>query len=775
MVDKLITDSIVLEGNFNRYIFEAKDSFYFIASIILKPYAMDNLRKYILDKNGKIEVNALSIKNDIPLLGASEHFKNEVKDKFSEYSFEVSVSFDEKYQRYNLHLLSFIEKMPTTEEAMVHFLAKKIKTIGKITAKKIVKHFGHQNIEYILNNEIKRLKELPFIKESQLDQIEKSWLENKMVFEVMNYLKEFDVSDSIGLKIYNKYNRKSLEIIKTNPYNLCLIEGITFKLADKIALSNGINKEDPKRIMYGINYIMDSLMNTTGSTILEKQIVINKTYELINVRKSLIEGYINALIDKNKIIVSKDNNGITTSKIYKLENNIFNLIIENVTSNSSRQLFSEKEIKNFEKENKFKLDEFQLNSVCSIFRNKINVLTGGPGTGKTTTLKSIVSAFEEKGYKVALLAPTGRAAQRMVQSTGRSAETIHRFLKIMPEEVESDYISVLNANEFIDYDLVVIDESSMLDLYVVNQLLRRINPQRTAILFVGDIDQLPPVGIGYFLRDIIQSEIINVCKLEIIHRQSENSSIATNAKNIKNRKTISLKTTEDFEFIQLNNEESTKNKIKEIYKNLIEQGVNQLDIQILSPTREKALSCKELNKIIRPIANKNFIVEQDDDKKNKRIEFVEGDKVIQKENNYDLMVFNGDVGMVVDVEPNYERMTIEFGDPNYKLDRVDYEKNNFNELDLSYCITIHKSQGSDYQYVIIPLTRKHYYQWNNRLLYTAITRAKKKVFLVGSKETLLSVNNERKNEERITNMENMFKLFDKRILNNTMDVSDVPF
>ena len=782
-VKKPNSNSITLEGNFNRYIFEAvePDNHFFIASVYLKPYAMDNLKQHLVEEHGEIIQSGLSPKRDIPLLGTSEHFKNEVQDKMAEYSFDVSVSYDEKYKRYQLNLISFVEKTPTTPEAMINFLSRKIKSIGKVTAKKIVQHFGIEHVEYVLNNEIERLKEIKSIKESQIETIKNSWLENKMVFEVMNYLKDFDVSDSVGLKIYQKHGRKSLEIIKTNPYNLCLIKGIGFKLADKIALAHGVNKEDSKRITFGIHYIMDTLMNKSGDTILDINKVIREAAELLDIKESLVHGYILALIKKEKIVAydekwsvykNFDNinqqpiYGITTRKIIGLEEKVFNLILDLVSSNHSRVMFSKEKLEEYKNTNPKELDEYQLQSVLDICQNKIVVLTGGPGTGKSRTCDAINAIYEEQNYNVVLLAPTGKAAQRLSQSTKKSAETIHRYLKILPEEMDGEIIStntsLQSKDEFLDCDLIVIDESSMLDLTITYQLLKRVNPHRTSLLFVGDIDQLPPVGLGYVLRDIIHSKLVKVCRLEKLHRQAEDSNIAINAQRIKQKKALKLNKTNDFEYINANNEQKIVDTIREICQSLVEQNISPLDIQILSPTREISLGCKRFNQEIRPIINPNFISELHFNENNKQQrKFFVGDKVIQVENNYELMVFNGDSGIIKDVGITGKNMIVEFGDPKYKLEQVEYEKSNFNELELAYCITIHKSQGSDYPYVIIPLTRKHYYQWTQQLLYTAITRAKTKVFLVGSMDVLLSVNHERKNEQRTTNLEKLFETWNQ--------------
>lgn len=762
----LDTDKIALEGTFNRFIFEAQDSDYFIASIILKQNSMDSLKQYIVEKTGTIKSDGLSNRNDIPLMGNSTYFRTEMTDKISEYVFEVSVAYDEKFQRYNLKLLNFIEKMPVTTDALAHFLAKKIKYIGKVTAKKIIEHFGIENVEHIFNNDIQRLKEIPRIKESQIEAIKLQWDQYRMVFQVMNYLKEYEINDTVALKIFSKYGSKSIDIINKHPYDLCQIEGLSFKTVDKIALANGLPKEDKKRILYAILHVMEEMMYGTGDTIISKSKIIKNVHTLINVREKLIVEYVDLLIKSKKIINSKGKDGVSLSKIYQLETKIFNLIIEILNPQNKRQLFNEFVLKDFEVKNHFGLDEYQMASTMSIARHKISALIGGAGTGKTTTLKSILSLYEAQGHKVVLLAPTGKAAQRITLSTGKSAETIHRFLQILPEHLEAHLIDKsLVKDEFVDADLIVVDEASMLDVHVAYQLLKKADPQRTVLLFVGDTGQLPPVGVGDFFRDLLSFDAVNVCHLKKLHRQAENSMIAVNASNIREGQSISLAKADDFQFLSVDGEENIMNKIKEIYQELLDSGISSNDIQILSPTREKSLGCKIFNEDIRPIANSNFYEGVKD--------YCVGDKVIQTVNNYDLMVYNGDTGIVVEVEPHGEFLVVELGDPQYKTERIKYERKFFRELELAYAITIHKSQGSDYQYIIIPFTKKHYYQWNQKLLYTAITRAKKKVFLVGAREVLMSYSHNMKNEERMTNLQYMFQLFDSSLLSEQLE--ECPF
>lgn len=749
---------ITVEGNFNRYIYESDKDDFFIANIVLKPYAMDRLKEFV--KNINIysdKEEAFNVNNQIVLKGNSENFKKTIEDRISEYSFTVKPVYESKYDQFQLELVTFFEKVPTSEAAMVKFLTKKVATIGQALAKRIIEHFGLENVEQVFNNSPEKLLEVRGIKASNLEKITDSWNENRFVFEILNYLKDFEVSDTTGLKIFQKFNKKSLEIIQKDPYKLCLIDGITFLTADSIAIYNGMKKEDPNRIIFAINYALKNLINMSGDTVIQVDKLLSESVKLLDLPASLVLGFINALIEKGKVkeisLIGSDSKYCTLPSIYNLEKNILNIVLELVGNNRKIKFFTQASIDEFKNKNEYGLDYSQMEAAINIFNNSFNVLTGGPGTGKTKTIQAIIQHFFKHDRSVLLLAPTGKAAQRLSESTGYAASTLHRFLKIAPNFEQIANVSL--DEELLDYDLVVIDESSMLDLPLIYSLLKRININRTSVLMVGDTNQLEPVGYGYFFRDIIQSGLVNVSKLEVLHRQTKDSNIAINAEHIRKKRNLDLGSSHDFEFIEIDNNEKIALKINEIYDELHNnQGVSNLDIQIISPVREKALSAKELNKMIRPIANSNY----DEEQEKSKVKYIVGDKVMQMENNYDLMVFNGDTGIVKNYDIANNKTIIEFGNPNFKVEQVEYETKLLSQLDLAYCITVHKSQGSDYPYVIIPLSRNHSRMWSRRLLYTALTRAKKKVYLIGSKSVVKSINHEFKNRERITNLSNFFKM-----------------
>ena len=750
---------ITLDGYFDKYIFESKENHFFISIIKLSDSSLEKLKVYI-DEHNIREVQANELTKDVALIGNSENFKNNVLDKTTEYNFVCDVVYEQKYNSYQLKLFSFFEKIPTSPESMAKFISKNMAGIGPKKAQKLISHFGVNKLTEILNSNINRLLELPFIKESMLNNIKKKWDENQVLFDLMNYLKEYDIPDGVGMKIFDRYKEKSMEFIKTDPYKMIDINGVAFKSIDKIAQQNGIAADSQKRIVYGIRYIISNELSRTGNTIFNIDKILTKTVSLLEIDAGVVLGYINYLIKNGSLQTTNKNKFYTMQSLYKIEENIFNVVKTLAESNHSRKLFTEKDIEEFVNKNEYQLDEYQLKASASILKNKINVLTGGPGTGKTHTINAITSQFEKFNYVVNLTAPTGKAAQRLTESTGKGAETIHRLLKITPSETNENVL-ISNSDDLVDADLLIVDESSMIDLNIANVLLKRINHNRTAILFVGDIDQLPPVGSGAFFRDLIYSNLVNVCKLEKLHRTSNDSNIAINAYNVNHDKKMDFNETKDFEFIELYNNDEISDKICEIYDGLILDGVSPLDIQILSPVREKALSCADLNAKIRPIANLNYTPDT-------KLKFITGDKVMQIKNNNDLDVYNGDTGMVSKYDFTKDVIIADFGTAKTKSRKVEYKKSLLSELELAFCITIHKSQGSDYPYVIIPLSTTHNMQWNKRLLYTAITRTKKKLILVGSKSVVYAASHKNKNEERITNLSEMFEIYNKNLKNESV-------
>lgn len=752
-VKKILNKSFTISARIYKQIFSSDTTDFRLVSIILDAKSIDIYKK-IVDESGVQKIYNANISNIITLKSESSLFK-ELKDKDVTYKFTVELVYEDKYKEFQFQMISFFEDIPKTDDEMVKFLAKKISSIGLKKAKDIVSHFGVNEVENIFNNDIKKLLEIKGIKESNLNSISESWSKNSIYFQIMDFLKDFNVPETVGLKIMNKYNNKSLEIIMEKPYKLCEIDGVSFISADKIAMGNGHKREDTLRIAYGLLYVMNKEINDTGNTILDLNKILTLSVNILAVDPSIVMGVINKLISKGSIKEIEKDRKITTKSIYSLEEDIYSNILDFVNLNDNNRFLSQNELDDFAEKNEFKLDKTQLDSVVSIMKNKINVLTGGPGTGKTHTIKSICITLMRKGFTVKLLAPTGKAAQRLSESTKIEAETLHRFLKIMPKKGDSDFMNDNDNNEneeVIKESLIIIDESSMLELSVVNILLKRINPLTTAILFVGDIDQLPPVGAGNFFGDIINSNLINVCRLGQLHRSDTDGIINQNAIKVKNKENIILENRKDFEFHDVRRNEDISTRVKEIYQSLIDSKVSNMDIQVLVPMKDVELGCNEMNSLLRPIGNKNF---NSFDKPSK---ILVGDKVMQTVNNYELEVFNGDTGIVNDYNPSDDSTSVMF---NNMSKIYNYDKQSLAELMLAYCITIHKSQGSDYQYVIIPLVGRHNRMWNRSLLYTAMTRTKTKLFLVGDMNILNEIHLPHKNPKRITNLIDFFNKLDK--------------
>lgn len=773
---------VVVDGHLIRQIMADMNSHFYIAQIKLTETGLEDLMA-VIQNDGELSKHYQSLtfqgssnhknlkKGLLTIKGTSEYFIQMAQniDKDLTYTFYGKLIYDEKYQSFQIDNRIFLEQLPTTPEVMIAFLAKNISTIGKAKAKKIVDTFGIDQIENLFSDmkNIVQLKKCG-VPEKDLILIHNDWKRNRLMFKIINYLKEFDLTDSIALSIYNVYKDKSMNIIMNQPYELTKISGISFLEADRIARGQGIDIKNSTRIGYGIKYVIENLMQRRGDSLIELNKVLDEASKLLGISLQLTKGYIEKYVETGKIHkkVYDDVAYVTTLSMYELEKSISQKIIELVNQNNYRQIFPEYAIKEFVEKNEFNLDESQLKAAENIFRNNISILTGGPGTGKTTTIRAIVSMYEKFYTTISLTAPTGKAAQKISQSTNREALTLHRYLELTPD----DNVNIKNKrnNDFLMSDLIIVDESSMLELYVVYQLLKRIDVRNTSIIFVGDIDQLPPVGVGAFFRDIVNSQYISCSKLTTIHRTSEDSTIAINAHKLNNFEAMDLRTTSDFEYIKTENDDETEKIIINRFEELLDEGNHVLDVQVISPFRAKTqLGCRELNQKIRMIANKNVEFASEN---NLRNEFLVGDKVMQQENNPQLKVFNGDTGMVSDkgkINTSKYTLKVMMGHPDYQLSEFKYGQDDVNELELAYAITIHKSQGSDYPYVLIPLSESHINMWNVSLLYTAITRTKTKVILVGSEKVLNSVYKSYKNRERITSLGKILAENKKQLLFST--------
>lgn len=662
------------------------------------------------------------------------------------------------------------EIMPTTIDGVEKYLSSGIiRGIGPVTAKKIIEHFGEDTID-IMDNNIERLKEIDGIGEKKYSIIYESYLEQHDLKDIMIYFQGFGITHSQCLKIYKRFGPNAKEVVQKDPYLLCReIKGIGFGTSDKIGALIGIDRESDSRIKSGIDFIINRFC-AAGNTYMPKEKVIEETKELLMVQEELIEQNIyNASLDKKLIVQNIDGiEGVFIPIYYYSElgitEKIAKLSIENYQTINTDVEF---EIKIFEEKNGIEFAQSQKEAIVGAFTDGIEIITGGPGTGKTTIIKCIIEIYENQGMKVLLAAPTGRAAKRMTESTGREAKTIHRLLDIGAGDE-----GVLLGGEMeepLDGDVVIIDEASMIDVFLMHNLLKAIKVG-TRLIVVGDVDQLPSVGSGNVLKDFITSGLIKVVRLQEIFRQGAESLIITNAHRINSGEMPFLNQKDkDFYFIKEENIDS----ILEITLDLVNRRLpnfnkgwdKRRDIQVLSPMKKGVLGIVNLNEKIQEILNPPS--KDKKEKKQKNLILREGDKVMQTKNNYSLKwtsatgngdyegegVFNGDMGFIQSIDNDGRTLAVIFDDER----KVIYDSENMEELELAYAITIHKSQGSEFKVVIIPSFMGSPFLMNRNLLYTGITRAKELVTVVGYPRALQYMVGNTKSAERYSSLGNRIK------------------
>ena len=669
-------------------------------------------------------------------------------------------------------IVSCEEILPRTLDGVEKYLSSGIiKGIGPVTAKKMIDHFGESTLE-VLENNIDRLQEIEGIGKKKFDIICQSYLEQHDLQNIIIYFQGYGISHGQCLKIYKSFGSNAKDIIEKDPYLLCReIKGIGFATADRIASLMGVDRESSSRIKSGIEFIIGRFC-AAGNTFMPKDKVIEETTELIGIKDELVEENIYNLVVEEKLYVEKigEIEGVFLS-IYNyselgITEKISKLSMQNYqTINTDIQF----EIKTFEKIHGITFAESQKEAIEGAFNNGIEIITGGPGTGKTTIIKSIIEIYENQGMKVLLAAPTGRAAKRMTQSTGRNAKTIHRLLDITAEDEPYDMMKERMMEEPLGGDVVIIDEASMIDIFLMNNLLKAIG-MGTRLIIVGDVDQLPSVGAGNVLKDLIKSTLIKVVRLKEIFRQGAESLIITNAHRINEGKMPFLNRKDnDFFFIQ--NEDV--NEILNVVLDLVNRRLpsfnknwdKRKDIQVLSPMKKGILGVINLNDRLQEILNPPVQGKRERKQKNNILR--EGDKVMQTKNNYSIKwtayndedvidgegVFNGDMGFIQAISRDGRNLTVIFDDDK----KVTYDVENMEELELAYAITIHKSQGSEFKVVIIPSFMGSPFLMNRNLLYTGITRAKELVTVVGYPRALNYMVTNSTSAERYSSLESRIK------------------
>ncbi|WP_370858550.1 SF1B family DNA helicase RecD2 [Megamonas funiformis] len=636
---------------------------------------------------------------------------------------------------------------PTEISGIEKFLASgAINGIGPAMAKKIVAEFGEKTLEVIAKSPNELLK-IPGIGKKTAEKISTSYLEQSELTEIMVWLENHGISNTYAGKIFAKYGSFAIDIMEKDIYRLFQdIEGIGFLTADKLAFNLGIQREDKRRIISGIDYALMQLCNN-GHCCIPEMALVDKTAKILQVNNQIIFTILKERIDNGSLNteVVGGETLIYPPYLYYAEKKVAMRLLQlqqatEPLSEDNLSLF----IKVWEKDNQIQLAQKQKEAIKACLHHGVLVLTGGPGTGKTTVIKGILSILKAQGLKIRLAAPTGRAAKHLSETTGQKALTIHRLLEAN-NLAQDDNLQLgfsKDIDDQLDADVIILDEVSMVDIVLMHHFLNAV-PDGCRIILVGDTDQLPAVGPGSVLKDIIRSQKIPAIRLDEIFRQAQTSMIIQNAHIINAGRLPDLrKQYSDFVFYELNDDTSITQKILDLCtKDLPHEGFNVLkDVQVLSPMHRFLCGVENLNLMLQEQLNPK---KNQDELKYSSQTFRVGDKVMHIRNNYQKNVFNGDIGFIQDI--NNEKLTVDYFDH-----IVTYEKNELNELTLAYASSVHKSQGSEYKVVIIPLSTSHYIMLQRNLLYTAITRAKQKVIIIGSKKALMTAVQSNRTQKRYT-------------------------
>ena len=676
---------------------------------------------------------------------------------------------------------SFVEKIPEDTYAMERYLGSgAIKGIGAALAARIVRRFGEDTIR-IVEEEPERLAEVKGISEKKAREIAAQVTEKTEMRKAMIFLQKYGISLNLGAKIYQKYKDSLYTVLQENPYRLAEdISGVGFKIADEIAARIGIHADSDYRIRSGMLY---TLLQASGEghTYLPKEQLFARCAKLLGVDESYMEKHLmDMLLDRKLVMQEKKGEKIIyPSQYYYLELNTARMLCELNICCPEDENIVEKRIAAIEKETGTVLDEMQKKAVTEAASHGLFILTGGPGTGKTTTINAIIRFFEGEGAELRLAAPTGRAAKRMTEATGYEAQTIHRLLELngMPEDDRSAGAVHFerNAQNPLEADVIIIDEMSMVDIHLMHSLLLAITAG-TRLILVGDENQLPSVGPGNVLRDIIHSGCFPVIELTKIFRQASESDIVVNAHKINRGEPVEIHNkSRDFFFLKRYDADMIIRVVIALIQDKLPRYVNArpFEIQVLTPMRKGLLGVERLNQMLQ-----RYLNPQDGSKKEKTLGdrlFRQGDKVMQIKNDYQMEwevrgrygipvekgigVFNGDTGILREINEFAETAEVEFEDGRFAT----YSFKQLEELELAYAITIHKSQGSEYPAVILPVLSGSQMLLNRNLLYTAVTRARKCVTVVGSEETFAEMIRNEKQQKRYSALDERIRELNESI------------
>lgn len=648
-------------------------------------------------------------------------------------------------------VVSYEVVVPATAKGIERYLGSGlIKGIGPVMAKRLVQKFGDKTLD-VIENDADRLREAEGIGSKRIDMIRTAWADQKEVREVMLFLQGHEVSAAYAARIYKQYGRNSISVVKDNPYRLAEdIFGVGFLTADKIAMKLGVPKDSLKRAAAGILYVLNKLSDE-GHVCFPYEPLLDECGKILETERDIIIEACRRAVEERKIIVEETGEAGDTGRtvylagLHAAETGVAEHIRSVFTAPGKDRLFDkDKSLEWVQKELNIILADGQKSAIRMAMENKVLVITGGPGTGKTTLIRAILKIYRRSGRNVLMAAPTGRAAKRMSEATGFEAKTIHRLLEFSPKQ--GDFKK--NEEYPLETDLVVIDEASMVDTLLMHSLLKAV-PRDAVLVLVGDVDQLPSVGAGNVLKDIIDSGYIPTVRLNEIFRQASQSLIIVNAHRINNGEFPLLPPDRDelrdFYFIQLEDPEEVCRMVLNMCKNRIPEkfGLNPVkDIQVLSPMHRGVAGASNLN-----IELQKFLNNSQDEFSRGGKTLKTGDKVMQIRNNYDKDVFNGDIGVITSIDKEEQELTVD-----YDGRRTAYDFSELDEIVLAYAVSVHKSQGSEYPAVVLPLLTQHYMMLQRNLLYTAVTRGKKLVVIIGTKKALAMSIKNNKQQMRYTRL-----------------------
>ncbi len=672
------------------------------------------------------------------------------------------------------YFTGYEEKLPEDLDSIKKYLASGIiKGIGPKTAESIVNRFGDTSFD-VISNHPDRLCEIAGIGPTKSKTISDSFNNHRMLMDITLFLQKYDINPSYALKLYKIYKENTIDAIRENPYRLTKdVSGIGFKRADALAEKIGFTKSSVHRIEAGIHYILSSFSND-GHTFVPVNTFLEKAHLLLNNSSDEISDVMTHLALQGELHIEKieDRNVVFSMPYFTAETKVcHNLIRLLTTAPKPIQADYDELIRMASFELDITLANNQKQAIKETLKNSVCIITGGPGTGKTTTINSLIHIFSQYGLKIALAAPTGRAAKRITETSGHEAKTMHRLLEYAFSNDDSSMRFGKNEENTLDYDVIIIDEASMIDILLMNGLLKAVI-SGTRLIFVGDSDQLPSVGPGNVLRDMLSSELIPSVKLNIIFRQAEESLIVVNAHRINQGEYPDYNEKDkDFFFLRNNDELSTLETVKSLCSTRLPgyfQDCSPIrDIQVITPSRKGILGTYNLNKELQSLLNPQAPSKSQKIFNNKI--FREGDKVMQIKNNYGLEwkreadfsdgqgVFNGDVGFIQKIDNEYGEILICFDDDRI----VTYDYSQLDELDLAYAITVHKSQGSEFPIIVMPIAWFPPMLITRNLLYTAVTRGKQGVVLVGSEKYLYEMVRNNRIIQRYSSLDIRLKNFIK--------------